>query len=328
MLYGWIEVGASNNHLFLNESNEDVIVRTIYGTSKVIVGNTDGTNVPAGIYVHGNNVGVQKVPSSNIELDVLGTGRIHSMYIGYSNDYGLATINAPTIWKDITKHSSNLMELMVQNSNEHVDIKYNGVDRIQITDGHGLTLNDTIYVTEDVFANAFQVTSDRRLKDDITPTNQHEDVATLKDLRVYDYTMNRRHLKGFIAQDVEEVFPRSVVKKKGIIPMNVILKQSNGMLYVQDAHEMLEEGDEIIVKDLAQYPHTKRIYTVESIYSDGHFSLEGYTETDGEEICMVGKLVPDVCTVDMNQITALNTSVLHDVLSRLERLEKFVYENK
>ena len=45
MLYGWIEIGASNDTLFANEVPQDIIVRTIYD-NKIILGNTDGIRAP------------------------------------------------------------------------------------------------------------------------------------------------------------------------------------------------------------------------------------------------------------------------------------------
>lgn len=327
MLYGWVEVGVSNNTLFLNESNEDVIVRTIYGTSKVILGNTQGTYVPAGMYIHGNNVGIQKVPSSNMQLDVLGAGRMHDLYVGYSNDPGSTIFNGAVVWKDVTKHSSNQMELVVRNSNERTSISYNNVERIQVTDDQGLTLNDTVYVTEDVFANAFQVTSDRRWKHDIVPSDAKQDTDTLRKMAVYNYTMKDRFMKGFIAQEVETVFPRAVAKRKGIVPLAHKVRTSQGKLYLPDAPLWLEPGDEIILSDMHGSSSTKSIYTVHMVQEDGHFDVLGPLPLF-EEGWLEGKLVGDVCTLDINQITALNTSVLQSILSRLETLEKFVHENK
>lgn len=332
MLYGWIEVGASNNLLFSSESNEDIILRTIYDYSKLILGNTNGTNIDAGMYIYGNNVGIQKVPDSNIQLDVIGTGRIKNMFIGYSNQPGLTTINGRTIWKDITKDSSTSMQWDLLNSNESAIYKYNGVERMKITDGLGMTLNDTVYVTQDVFANAYQTTSDQRLKKNIVPSDGFADENVIKQIRVYDYLMNEKPTKGFLAQEIEAVYPNAITCKRGLIPQkhSAIYNVDVPCLEVQGTVD-IHGGDEIIVTHGS--PIVRNVYKVQEVEmtdSVCRLYLDSYTSLteDDSTISIEGQIVDDIRTVDMNQILALSTSVVQGLLARIETLEKFVYENK
>lgn len=326
MLYGWIEVGVSNNTLFANESNQDIIVRTIYDSSKIILGNTHGLAVDAGIYIHGNNVGIQKVPSSNIQLDVQGTGRIRNMYIGYSNDYGLAVVNGPTVWQDITKHSSNVMQLVLTNSNESGVYTYNGVERVRVTDGHGITLNDTVYVTQDVYANAYQTTSDKRFKTNIVPSDASIDEEILKNIRVYDYQMQDKHVKGFLAQEIEAMYSPAISYKKGILPRFCLANYHPDVpcLQLKGSH-MFAPGDEIVITHGS--PSIRSIYTIKE-KDETQLFLDSYAGLSPGEVTIEGQMLDDIRTVDMNQITALSTSVLQRLLTRIETLEKFVYENK
>lgn len=260
MLYGWLEIGASNNALFASENNDDIILRTIYN-NKIILGNTNGTQAQAAMYIKGNNVGVYKVPDSNVSLDVNGFTVLKTAQVGLSDLATRLTLNGDFIIKDKAVTFSNNMELSFVNSNASCDIYYNGVSRMQVTNGNGITLNDTVYVTKDCYATAFLLTSDIRFKDNIAPTDKPSDVHILKGIEVknYDLIANREvpvkhNIKGFIAQQMETVFPNAVYERP----------------------------------------------------------------TRGAPMK----------TIDVAQVTALNTSVLQTLLSRIEELEKYVYENK
>jgi hypothetical protein len=262
MLYGWIEVGLSNNTLFRNETDQDIIVRTIYN-NKIILGNTNGTSADAALYILGNNVGIKKVPDSNVLLDVDGLSVLKSLQVGLSNNPTEFTINGDIILKDKARNFDSNMELKCINNNNYFEMFYNNVKRVKITDGLGIDLNDNVYITNDVFANAFQLTSDERFKQNIVNTTFSNDIDILKQIQVKDFQMiahPEKPVKGFIAQQIESIFPQAILEKKG------------------------------------------------------------YIETKG--------ILNDIKTIDTNQILALNTSVLQSLLSRIETLEKFMYENK
>lgn len=257
MLYGWLEIGLSNNSLFRNENVDDIICRTIYD-NKLIFGNTNGTNVDAAVYIQGNNVGIRKVPDVNVALDVKGFLVAQSLQVGLSNTPTSLTLNGDLIMKDVNQNMASTMELKCSNSNNIFKVTYNGTERVRITNGEGISLNDTLYVTNDVYAYSYQITSDQRLKQLIRTSDSNTDTNILKSLRVTDFEYKSRPgkpFKGLIAQEVLETYPQAVTDT-----------------------------------------------TVYSIY--------------------------DIKTIDMNQIVALNTSVLQSILSRLEALEKYVYENK
>lgn len=255
MLYGWIEIGASNNSLFRSESNEDIIVRTIYD-NKIILGNTNGTNANAAMYIKGNNVGILKVPDTNVALDVSGFAVLKSAQVGLSNLPSQLILNADLVMKDKSTNFLSTNELCIVNNNSVCTFKYNNTSRLQITDGNGISLNDNVFITNDVYATAFNLTSDISFKQNIKPSDAEKDCSTLRNLQVVDYDFMlqngaTRHTKGFIAQHVESVFPTAVSERND-----------------------------------------------------------------------------NIKTLDTAQIIALNTSVIQSLLSRIERLEKYVYENK
>lgn len=71
-----------------------------------------------------------------------------------------------------------------------------------------------------LFAPSFSPTSDRRLKDKITPVANGLDIVCGLQGVEYDLKSNGSHSSGFIAQDVEEVVPHAVVEKDDILRLN------------------------------------------------------------------------------------------------------------
>lgn len=251
MLYGWIEVGTSNNTLFSNEVDQDIILRTIYN-NKIIIGNTDGTSAKAAVYVLGNNVGMKKVPQSNVSLDVDGFAVLKSAQVGISNIPTSLALNGDFIVKDITKNFDPSMQMIVTNSNAQVEFKYNGVKRLKMSDGQGIDLNDNIYVTNDVYANAYHLTSDARFKQNITPSCPKKDTLILESLEVSDYqllTNPDKQTKGFIAQNIEQVFPQAVteVGNKKTIDINQITAINSSVL--KDLMRRLSNLEKQILND-------------------------------------------------------------------------------
>ena len=259
MLYGWLEVGLSNNMLFKNELDQDIVMRTIYN-NKIIIANTDGINADAAMYIQGNNVGMKKIPEQNVSLDVNGLAVLKSAQVGLSNQPTTLSLNGEFIMKDQSqspdKVAGSPMQLSIRNSNQATDITYDGISRIKVTNSNGITLNDNVYISNDAFANTFNLTSDSRFKNVVSLSDGADDAHILQNLIVKNYELHSapgRIFKGFIAQEVEDIFPQVIVEKAGYTPD--------------------------------------------------------------------GSLTTDIRTIDAFQITALNTSVIKNILHRLAIIE-------
>ena len=167
MLRGWIEIGMSNPNMFVNQSNPDVIFRT-WGQSndnQIIIGNT-ASNDPAGprsgaIYVKNNNVGLKKVPLSNIDLDVNGIistidERVASnLVVGYGTLPGTLQLRG-----DMTVIGNGVSNMVVSNSNNAFSFKYGNTERVKITNDGGMFMNDSVYVRNDMYATGFFMDAD------------------------------------------------------------------------------------------------------------------------------------------------------------------------
>lgn len=258
-LKGWLEIGMSNPNIFQYQSNSDVIFRTFDDNTanKIIIGNTSSNNTPncvGAMYISGNNVGVKKLPNINIAFDVYGAMSISSnLYIGTTSNLSITTLTG-----DLIIANSNTSNMTITNTSNSFKLTYGNVERLKITNGNGLYLNDNIYVTNDVYASSFHMTSDINLKNNIRQSCIADDLTTLRKLKVSDFTYvndpcTTTH-KGLIAQEVESVFPQAVKEYEGIIPVfsDVAEIEKNGSTYyVQSSTKCLSQsfsvGDKIVI---------------------------------------------------------------------------------
>jgi len=257
MLYGWIEVGASNDNIFANEVSQDIIVRTIYN-NKIILGNTNGVRATAAMYIQGNNVGLQKVPEETVALDVNGKAVIKEAQVGLSNTPTSLVINGDIILKDKAKNFAPFMEMRVINDNNEAIIQYNYVNRLKITDGNGCEINDNLYVSNDVFATAFQITSDQRFKTNIVDSDKAQDIDIIKSINVRDFEMKsclEKVVKGFIAQEVETVFPQAIIPKRGFDDNGVMINDIKTI----DTNQILALNTSVVQSLLARVEELEKI---------------------------------------------------------------------
>lgn len=330
MLYGWIEVGASNSSLFSGTNNDDIIIRTVYN-SKIIMGNTNGSQQVAAMYVYGNNVGINKVPDADVDLDVNGRTVMKNLVVGFSNYVGDAVLNGRFLLKDTAKNYATATEFNVLNSNENVYFTYNNIERVRITNGQGVYVTDNMYISRDAYAEAFQVTSDIRCKTNIEASACDDDLERIKALSVYDYDINNKSCKGFLAQEVKAVMPQSIRYRQGYIPFkNTFATYSNNKLTITPESPS-QVCDGALVVSLVNPDNT--INPVKVTWARGNMmhidSLTSETPlVDGEVFPIQGIYAEDIHTIDTNQLLATSINALKALQTRLEKLENYVYENK
>jgi hypothetical protein len=327
-LSGWIEVGLSNPNIFASQSNTDVVIRTFDPSfsNKIIIGNTssnEGPNRLGGLYVLNNNVGFKKVPSSDVDVDINGLystidGRVASnLIVGYGSNAGSLQLRG-----DMLVINSNTSDMRAINSNNTFSLMYSNVERIKFTNGSGVFLNDNVYITNDVFATGFFMTSDSNFKQNIKATNLSADFDALMKLKVYDFNMKgqNRVVKGFIAQQVETVLPSAVTEVDSIVPIcrGKVTVVSNTRIDVSDIidycklKEVLQKGDEVVI---GRDENTKDIFCIVTDIGDCWFEV---CESMVQRLSAVGNFphlylhgkTGKMKTVDTNQILALCVSSL------------------
>lgn len=188
----------------------------------------------------------------------------------------------------------------------------------------------SIYADNGVRADHFVISSDKRIKKDLSLSNGQKDLLTLSKIEVTDY----RHIdevangaamrKGVIAQQVDAVFPEAISKGPDFIP-NVYeaptaLSLENGNLKVRlSKNHDFEVGDKIKVGTL----NGSQEVLVSSIISPQEFSIDNWEGSDNEkDLFIVGKEIDDFHTVDYDRIFTLNVSATQELARKVEALEK------
>lgn len=330
-LNGWIEIGLSNPNIFASQSNPDIVIRTYdeSASNKIIIGNTssnEGSNRLGGMYVLNNNVGFKKVPLPGVDVDINGLystidGRIASnLNVGYGNNAGFFQLRG-----DMLILNTGTSDMRAINSNNTFYFMYSNIERIKFTNGSGMYLNDNVYITNDVYATGFHMTSDSNFKENVREVyvKSKSNIELLSKLKVYDYTLKgkKEQIKGFIAQQVEEVLPSAVKEIDNIIPIyNSFLSLENDILVsynLDNLKDFFEVDDEIV---LGQTINSKDIFVkIASVEDDCLMFYEPSilcNLTHCDSLYVHGK-VGKMKTIDTNQILALCVSSLQEIISKL-----------
>jgi hypothetical protein len=335
-LNGWIEIGLSNPNIFASQSNPDIVIRTYdsSASNKIIIGNTSSNqadNRLGGIYVHNNNVGFKKVPLSGIDVDINGIystidGRVASnLTIGYGNNAGFLQLKG-----DILMLNNGTSDMRAINSNNSFYFMYSNIERIKFTNGSGMYFNDNVYITNDVYATGYHMTSDSNYKENIKEINvdSKNNLDVLSKIKVYDYSLKGKHekLKGFIAQQVEEVLPNAVKEIDNIIPIfsdfmfydktrNILLTNINNNINLT---EIFNVDDELV---LGTNIHSKECFVKIIDVQEEHLVLSQLSDsllknTNNDWFYVHGK-VGKMKTIDTNQILALCVCSLQEIIKKI-----------
>lgn len=326
-LKGWLEIGMSNPNIFQYQSNSDIILRTYddNATNKIILGNTSSNNTPncnGAMYILGNNVGLKRTPRSNIALDIDGVVSISSnLNIGTT-----VSLSTTTITGDVIITNTNTSNMSMTNTSNAFKLTYGNIERVKITNGNGLFLNDNVYVTNDIFASSFHMTSDKTLKHDVVASTCHDDFDKLLKLQVCDFkyihdTCHNTH-KGLIAQEVEKIFPQAVKEYEGIIPVpygSVELKIiDNDMCimfdpcFILNFETTINTTDKIVLGDNLQMQ--KYIVSVKGVFPNmlkiDYSSIPFDIST--KQLHFYG-ILRKIKTIDPNQLLALCISSIQEL---------------
>ena len=183
--------------------------------------------------------------------------------------------------------------------------------------------NTSIYAEHNILTSGqFLAESDKRVKNITQLSNNAQDLKTLNNIQITDYTMKdviaegNKKYKKVIAQQVEEVFPLAVGRRSNFIP-NVYKKTTltNGRMPIEND---LAIGDE--VKLFMNNTQSN----IEVIAKDAN-TIQFATDYSGEAF-IYGKKVDDFRIVDYDAISMLNVSATQE-LYRLIEMQKDQIDN-
>jgi type 1 fimbria pilin len=178
-----------------------------------------------------------------------------------------------------------------------------------------------------ISSSGFYDRSDIRIKKDLHFTDSKTDLDLVKKIQVTNFyykdqvAFGGQIKKGFIAQQVESVFPQAVVKTWGFLP-NIYAcpekaTQVGSELYIsmQLPHQ-LSTGE--TVKIITANEEQQLIATVKDAYT---FSV-GLVLDDQKNIFVYGKKVDDLRTVNYDAIYTLGISSIQELSRQIDQLKE------
>lgn len=189
----------------------------------------------------------------------------------------------------------------------------------------------SIFASNRIRASEFNAFSDARIKRITRRSNPAADLALLSGLQVTDYQYidvvgkGAALKKGFIAQEVEQVFPEAINKCKDFVP-NVYRMASavrfdagkRTLTVMLAGVEGLQPGDRVRLVSSSTFE--KEVMAV----TPTGFTVADWTEQDTKQVFVFGKEVEDFRNVDYDRIFTLNVSAVQELARRNSALEEKV----
>lgn len=196
------------------------------------------------------------------------------------------------------------------------------------TSGSDYNNSVSIKVEWAMYSQAYYCYSDLRIKDEIVQADTLTDLERLRNLTVVDYyykdfiSNGSNKNKGFIAQEVEKIFPDAVSKAKDFIPdIYAIAAETsliNGVLTVSMIKEHLliaEDRVRIITEDNSYREVEVRVVDEKT------FVVENWTDSK-DRLFVYGKEVDDFRTLDYDHIFCAGISAIQEMSKQVDALNE------
>jgi hypothetical protein len=209
------------------------------------------------------------------------------------------------------------------NSNRGNDFQWGLSDR-----GQPQYFDDTSILTEGrVVCKSLNAFSDARIKTNLRPSKRSDALKLLNQLKVTDYQLKDslahgpQYHQGFVAQEVERVFPQAVSQRSDFIPDIYSLAEETavdqGVLTarLQDPHN-LAEGD--MVRLITETEGVKEVPV--TVVDERTFAVKDWTASPGK-LFVHGRKVDDFRTLDYQQIFSLGISGIQQLSIEVSELK-------
>jgi len=186
-----------------------------------------------------------------------------------------------------------------------------------------------LHVDNAICCQAVVCESDERTKIPVGRSNSEDDLATLRDIEVADYTYidciergSSRH-KKLLAQQVQRIFPQAISASRNVVPdifemaeafsydegrdtLSIVLKRPHGLRVADWVRVIGDDGPREV--SVCETPD-ERTFTAKT------------EKVDGARLFVYGKRVDDFLSVDYDAISVLNVSATQELALRVEALE-------
>ena len=302
--------------------------------------------------VDANSLPVQLIGNGDARLNTTSTGINIPGDLTVGGDLNISDLSVPTLnVTNIISNSTGNLNLY-RGSDVHIACKENmthlynyvyisGYQSQSFPSHYAATTSNPIlqidqggskdvglFVDKSIRTVGIRLYSDARIKKDIRQSDSRNDLATLMDLRVTDYKYidsiksGVGPNKGFIAQEVEQVYPIAVKTITDVIPsiyerpLNREIKGDEATFTLSKPHG-LKAGDRVRLC----LPRDQKTFDIVRIDTDNIFTVKGWSEQGEEGECFVyGKEVRDFKEIDYDRIHNLNVSATQELARQLEQL--------
>lgn len=172
----------------------------------------------------------------------------------------------------------------------------------------------------------FWAGSDERIKDIKGYSNSATDLATLRAIKITDYTMKdkmqsgNKPFKKVIAQQVEGVYPQVITKRPDFIPdvyqKATVTKSANGYLLTFNRNHNLGKGEKRLKVFVGNGMVTEK-YNIISVPSDKEILVDAPSLKD-TLVFVFGGEVSDFRTVDYDGLSTLNISATQELAKQAD----------
>jgi Chaperone of endosialidase len=194
----------------------------------------------------------------------------------------------------------------------------------------------SIKATERIVAAEFNAYSDSRIKRNIVTSTSANDLTALLKIRVADYQLidsihnGNNHVKGFIAQELENVLPQAVHTGADYVPDIYCLstatqyneKERTLQISLSKPHQ-LKVGDKVkaFAGDGLQEQYVSAINDA-TTFTLSNWEIKQAGMNPVEKVFIWGKWVEDFHTVDYNQVFSLGISAMQQLAKENEDQKK------
>jgi hypothetical protein len=296
-------IGGAGNHVYID-------FQTYASTTAVMakIGAIDMGTFIGSLVFETNNAGVLNGATTNERMRVLNNG-----YVGI----GTSTPGYP-LEVEATENAGY---------GDLAAVQHEYISRTTVGNSTaGSTGTVSIYTGGRVVCLEADAISDRRVKKDFSITNSKDDIERLSKIEVTNFRYRdeiangRDFKKGFIAQQVETVYPEAVIRHTGFIPDIYTVTDAvnydpatHSLTISIDADHGLAVGDKVrLIAD-----GTPREVAVSAVHSDCSFTVADWT-VPVSRVFVYGKEVSDFRAVDYDRIYTLNVSATQELARQLD----------